>query len=227
MTNTPAKPIRVLLVDDHKTLLWGLVKLIEGERPRMEVVGAATNLAEAMEAARRDEPDVILLDVDLAGENSLDHLPELLKETKARVLVLTGMRDPEIHDHAVMKGARGVVSKEESADVILKAIAKIHAGELWLDRAATGRVFSQLSKTNGATPSDPEAEKIAQLTPRERDVIHAIVTTSPSTNRKIAEQLNVSESTLRNHLTAIYSKLGLSNRLELFMYALGHDLAKK
>ena len=227
MTTTPTKSIRVLLVDDHKTLLWGLVKLIDGERPRMTVVGAATNIMEAMEAARHERPDVILLDVDLAGESSLDRLPELLKATKAQVLVLTGVRDPEIHDRAVRQGARGVVSKEEPAEVILKAIEKIHAGELWLDRASTGRVFSQLARTNGAALSDPEAEKIAQLTPRERDVIRAIVTSSPSSNKKIAGQLNMSESTLRNHLTSIYSKLGLANRLELFMYALSHDLAKK
>ena len=227
MTENSTKPIRVLLVDDHKALLWGLVKLIEGERPRMEVAGTATSCAEALLSASREQPDVILLDIDLGGDSSLDLLPEMLKETKAQVLILTGIRDAEAHDQAIRNGARGVVLKEEPAEVILKAIEKVHEGQIWLDRAATGRVFSQLSKPDEQEDADPESSKLARLTPREREIIKVITTRSYSTNKKIAEQLNISESTLRNHLTAIYSKLGVTNRLELFMYALRHGLAQQ
>ena len=224
MENTTADPIRVLLIDDHKTMLWGLTQLINSAAPRMAVVAAASDRDEALAAARREQPDVILLDLDLGVTNGSDLLPALLKESKARVLICTGVRDPEAHDRAVLRGARGVVHKEESAELILRAVEKVHGGELWLDRLATGRVFDKLLDAGRQGPGDPEAERITTLTAREREVIAAVVGRGQSTNRKIAEHLNMSEFTLRNHLTTIYDKLGVENRLDLFKYALRHGL---
>ena len=218
------KTIRVLLVDDHKSLLWGLSKLIEGERPRMELAGTAGDMADAMTAARRESPDIILLDLDLKGASSLDSLPALLRESKARVIILTGGRDAELHDRAVLAGARGVINKEEPAETILKAIEKVHRGELWLDRAATGRVFSKLLNSGNDPQTSPETAKIAALTPREREIIKVLINQGSSTNKGIAGLLKMSEFTLRNHLTSIYGKLGISNRIELVMYAMKHGL---
>src|SRR5918996_3237791 len=114
MSEPIENPIRILLVDDHQSFLWGLVKLIESDGPGMKVIGTASDMAEALGIAEREQPDVILLDIDLHGENSLDSMPILVKVTKAPVLILTGVRDTETRDRAMLSGARGIVQKEES-----------------------------------------------------------------------------------------------------------------
>jgi len=218
--------IRVLLVDDHKSFLWGLGKLIDGERPRMEAVGAASNRADAFTLALEKRPDIILLDLDL-GDNvkSLDFLPDLLREVDAHVIILTGVRERDVHDVAVERGARGVILKDESAEVILKAIEKVHGGEYWLDRAAAGRVIER-SRAASQKKDAPAPDVIDELTPAELRVIEEVVREASSTSRQIADGLNMSVKTLNNHLTSVYSKLGVKNRLELFIYALKRGLAK-
>ena len=139
------KRIRIMLVDDHKTLLWGLGKLIESEASHMIVVGSARDCDSALGMAAEVLPDVILLDIDLGGTCSLDIMPRLLAGCNgARVLVLSGTRDRELLDRAVMLGARGVVSKDEPAETVLKAIEKVHEGELWLDGVMLSRVFEAM-----------------------------------------------------------------------------------
>lgn len=218
--NTPTHPpIRILLVDDHRSILWGLEKLIESERPRMEVVGTATSAPEAIDLARKHLPDVILLDMDLAGESGVDAIPELISVSRARVLVLTGVRDPSIHDRAVLAGARGVVGKGEPAETILRAIEKVHDGQLWLNRAATSRIFMEFSRKSSNQPMDPEERRIATLTGREKEIVCVMSAHASTPAKAIAGMLRISEHTLRNHLTSIYSKLGVVSRLELFDYA--------
>ena len=221
-----AGTIRVLLVDDHKSLLWGLTKLIDGERPQMEVVGAASTRAEALALAVEKQPDIVLLDIDLGDEgDTLDFLPDLLRETNARVLMLTGVRDRAVHDRAVELGARGVLLKDESGEVIVKAVEKVHGGEYWLDRAATGRVLDR--KANEAqNKKSAQPPGIDELTPAELHVIEEVVRQASKTSKEIAESMNMSVKTLNNHLTKIYSKLGVKNRFDLFIYALKHGLGK-
>ena len=115
--------IRVLLVDDHEHVLWGLSKLIEGERPRMAVTGTAKTIAQALTAVDDKRPDVVVLDLFLGRENSLDLLPAL-RASGAAPVVLTGTRDAEIHRHAMQRGARTVVLKEEPAEVLLHEIER-------------------------------------------------------------------------------------------------------
>lgn len=218
-------PIRVLLVDDHKTMLWGLERLIESENPRMQVIGKATNKAETFAILKLSKPDVILLDLDLNGENSLDFLEELLQESQARVLVFTGLQDPVVHQRAIINGASGVVLKNENADVILRAIKYVHAGELWFDRAATSRLLRSLNAPVTTFNKASQHNKIAALTPKERQVITAMALIPGARNKVVADRLCMSEHTLRNHLTGIYAKLDLENRLELCMFAIEHKLS--
>ena len=225
MSQTSPDPIRVLLVDDHQSFLWGMVKLIESDTPNLKVLGTASDIAEALAILEREQPDVILLDIDLRGENSLDSMPLLRNATSAMVLILTGMRDTETHERAVMAGARGVVQKEAPAELILKAIKKVNEGEIWLDRATTARVFSKLLDHSNNNQMSPEATKIASLTARERQIINVMIQQGHSTNKQIAVHLNTSEHTLRNHLSSIYSKLEVGNRLELVMYAVKHHIS--
>jgi DNA-binding NarL/FixJ family response regulator len=226
MVARDTKPIRVFLIDDHRSILWGLEKLIESATPAMEVVGSVTNSTDAFKLLDKAAPNVILLDMDLGKESGLDVIPQLLAKSAAKILVLTGLRDKTMLDKAVFAGARGVVEKEAPAETILTAIGRVHEGQLWLDRAATGRVFVEFSRKGAAPAVNPEQQSISALTDRERQIIAATVTHAGATARVIAEKLHISEHTLRNHLTSIYDKLGVANRLELFAYAHKHSLTE-
>jgi DNA-binding NarL/FixJ family response regulator len=219
----------VLIVDDHKAILWAIKMLIEGQRPKLDVAGTAADGAEALAAVRASCPEIILLDLELGDENGLDLLPQLLKlcGERTQVIVLTGSRDTSLHDAAVRLGARGVLLKEEPVEDILKAIDKVMRGELWLDRATAARIFAEFSgrgRGAGRPAADPEAERAATLTPREREVV-ALVGEGLK-NDQIAERLYVSGKTVRNNLTVIYDKLGVSNRLELILFAQRCGLAE-
>lgn len=228
MTESSANPIRVFIIDDHRSILWGLQRLIESGKPTMNVVGCVGSCAEALKTIKETAPDVILLDIDLGKENGIDEIPRLLAETNshAKILMLTGVRDKSAHDKAVLAGARGVVEKEASAETILSAISKVHEGQIWLDREATARIFVEFSRESSAHGADPEQAKIASLTHRERAIVAVTANNAGSTAKTIAQALFISEHTLRNHLTSIYSKLEVSNRLELFAYAHKHGLTK-
>jgi two-component system, NarL family, nitrate/nitrite response regulator NarL len=118
-------PIRVLLVDDHQHVLWGLGKLIDGEWPRMAVAGTASTVSEALRAMSARRTDVVVLDVYLGEENSLDRLEEL-KRGGAAVVVLTGAPDRELRRRAIEGGACALVLKEEPAEVLLREIERAH-----------------------------------------------------------------------------------------------------
>jgi DNA-binding NarL/FixJ family response regulator len=227
MAEKSPAPIRVLLIDDHRSILWGLERLIESGKPAMEVVGTATNCTDALKLLDQAAPDLILLDIGLGDQNGVEEIPNLIARSKAKVLVLTGMRDESLHDKAVLAGASGVVEKEAPAETILAAIEKVHEGQLWLDRAATGRIFLEMSRENAAQSVDPERAKIQSLTEREREIVTVAASHAGANAKSIAEMLYISEHTLRNHLTSIYDKLGVANRLELFAYAHKHGLTKR
>ncbi len=216
--------IHILLVDDHSIVRSGLRMLI-GSEPGLEVVGEADGRASALDSSARLQPDIILLDLDLGGESSLDFLPDLLANVpQARVILLTGTRNPDEHVRAVRLGAMGVVLKEQAADVLIRAIQKVHAGEAWLDPTLMARLLTGMAPGRGAKQVDPEAIKIAALTDREREVIALIC--EGLQNKTIGQRLFISETTVRHHLTSIFSKLGLENRLELVIYAYRHGLAQ-
>lgn len=220
-------PIRVLLIDDHRSILWGLERLIESGKPAMQVVGTATNCADALKLIDEAAPNLILLDIGLGNENGVNEIPNLLARSHAKILVLTGLRDESLHDKAVLAGASGVVEKEAPAETILAAIEKVHEGQLWLDRVATGRIFLEFARENAAQSVDPERVKIASLTDREREIVSIAATHAGFNAKAIAEMLYISEHTLRNHLTSIYDKLQVANRLELFAYVHKHGLTKR
>lgn len=214
-----APPIRVVVIDDHRTLLWGLERLIDREHPRMQVVGKATTARDGLSIVHETKPDVVLLGIHASSEDGIDAVPQLLERGAGRVLILTAMRDAAMHDKAVMAGARGIIGKGHNPDDIVKAIEKVHHGELWLDRASTSRLFTELSRRRTEEDNDPEQRKIAALTPRERSIVREVVLDAGATTKAIADKLCISDRTLRNHLTSIYGKLGVANRLELLMYA--------
>ena len=214
--------IRILLVDDHKTMLWGLERLIQAEGPSLSLVGSAADAAEATALCAALRPDIVLLDLDLKGSSSLAFLPALLANGVSRVVILSANRDQATLTEAVKLGARGVVSKEAPTEDVLQAIRKVHEGDLWLDQSLMRSLLVQLVTPPAA--ANPEAQRIASLTARERDVIGMLVSGKGALNKELAERAFISERTLRNHLTAIYQKLGVANRLELYVYAIKHAL---
>ena len=124
-------------------------------------------------------------------------------------------------------GARGIVAKSEPVEALLKAIEKVHEGEYWIDRAATSRIFLHLAQKSKARSETPEQIRVASLTPRERQTVAEISKDAAASSKLIAQRLNISENTLRNHLSSIYTKLGISSRLELFAFAKLHAIAAK
>jgi len=214
--------IRILLVDDHQIFLTGLQLLIERE-PDMIVVGTASNRAEAL-ALMQEHPDIVLLDLDLGNESGIDFLPQLIEpEEPPRVIIVTGVPDPELHLRAVRLGALGVVLKLDPPSFLVKAIRKVHGGEMWLNRPMISTVMTELIHAR-AKKMDSEALKIAELTVREREVIALVA--EGMRNRQIGERLFISEKTVRHYLTSVFDKLGVADRLALMIYAFQHGLAK-
>jgi len=227
MAAPKSESIRVFIIDDHRSILWGLERLIDSSKPEMEVVGTASNGKDALATIVKAAPNLILLDLALGDEKGVDLIPDLIASTRARILILTGVTDQSVHDAAVLAGASGVVEKEASAETILAAIRKVHEGQLWLDRTATGRIFLEFSRENAAQSADPERAKIATLTEREREIVATTASYAGANAKAIAQILCISEHTLRNHLTSIYDKLDVANRLELFAYAHKYGLTKR
>jgi DNA-binding NarL/FixJ family response regulator len=212
--------MRIIIVDDHKILRNGLRMLIE-KHAGMEVVGEAGTCTDALVLAAHVQPDIILLDLHLGKENSLDFISEL-RETasKARILILTGVPEPEPHRRALQLGARGLISKDKAIDVLLEAIERVSAGEVWIDPSMIAGVLSEVSRSE----FDPEKAKIETLTAREREIVSLIC--EGLRNKQIAQRLAISEATVRNHITSILNKLGLSDRLEVAVYSYRHGLNK-
>ena len=197
--------------------------LIE-QHPGTKVVAMASSRAEALEMLNREVIDLIILDMELGGYSTLPFLPQLREAAKtARVLVLTSSRDSETHQKAAQLGAMGVVLKEEAADLLLKAIEKVHGGEAWLDRVTLGNLIWRMSH-HDKDALDPRQKRISSLSERERQVIMLIA--EGLKNRQIAERLFISPTTVTHHLSSIYSKLGVTDRLELVIYAFANKLAK-
>jgi DNA-binding NarL/FixJ family response regulator len=216
--------IRVLIIDDHGIVRAGLRMLLESQ-PGITVVGEAATCVEALELATREQPDIIVLDLDLGGENAVESMPALLHAAReARILILTGVRDSETHRQAIRHGAMGLVLKEKAAVTLLQAIAKVRAGEVWLEPTMIARVLGDLTRSQTSLRTSPEAAKIATLTEREREVITLIG--EGLRNKHIAERLYISEATVRHHLTSIFAKLDVADRFELAIYAYQHGLAK-
>lgn len=217
------KRIRVVIINDQLVVREGLRMLLDNH-PGIKVVAMAGTRPEALELVAREPADLIILDLELGGVSALSFIPQLREAAKtARVMVLTGLRDSETHQKAAQLGAMGVVLKEDAADSLLKAIEKVYKGEAWLDRLTIGNLLWQLSSQDKES-LDPQRKKISSLTERERQVIALIA--EGLKNKQIAERLFISPTTVTHHLSSIYSKLGVSDRLELVVYAFANKLAK-
>jgi DNA-binding NarL/FixJ family response regulator len=214
-------PIRVMVVENHQLILWALTRLINDHRPDMEVTAVASTQADALQQIPAAEPDVVLIKYELAVMSQQAALPDVLTRGRHTLLFAEEV-ETETLAHSLRCGAHGLLSRRSSADEVIKAIGKTHEGELWFGREATCLALSALR--GGAEPvrAQPSRDNLELLTPRERRVLQAVIANKVRTNKDLAKRLFISESTLRNHLSSIYQKLGVSNRLDLYVYAQNH-----
>jgi DNA-binding NarL/FixJ family response regulator len=213
----PRRPIRVLLVDRHPVVRAGL-RLLLDSRPGLVVVGETTAPAEAVTTAAREQVDIVLVDDNLT-KRSLDALQPLARACHpAHVIVFTD-KQSDVADEcaAVRAGVKGLVRKDASLDALINAIEKVHAGEVWLPRALVASALSDLASTSGHALTSVARSGLPSLTRREIEVIALIC--DGLTNQQIADRLFISETTVRHHLTSIFAKLGVRDRLNLAVYA--------
>jgi DNA-binding NarL/FixJ family response regulator len=226
MTKTSKEPIRIILLDNLALVRAGLRLIIESQ-PDMKVMGEGENLNEALSLIASSRPDIILLNHDPESGFGFDVFPEINKAcNQARMILVTSSNDRQTYLQAVKHGVVGIVSKTQPPDALLKAIRKVHAGEVWIEHSLMADLVNHSfhGKNATAAQADPEADSIGQLSEREREIIQFIG--RGMKNKQIASQLCIAETTVRHHLTSIYGKLGVSDRLELLVFAHSHKLTQ-
>ena len=210
--------IRILVADDHAIFRDGLRKLLEGADD-VQIVGEASNGLECTKMLAKLKPDILLLDLRMPEKDGLGVLEEVNFDTlPTRVIVLTAAEDDRDVVRAMRLGARGVVLKQSASDLLLKSIRKVSDGEIWLDNRMTAEVIDAFKKSS---ESGQRREK-PLLSDREKEIVQLVA--QGFRNREIGEKLFISEQTVKNHLHNIFDKLGVSDRLELALYAIHHRL---
>jgi two-component system, NarL family, nitrate/nitrite response regulator NarL len=210
--------IRILVADDHAIFRDGLRKLLEGADD-VQIVGEASNGLECTKMLAKLKPDILLLDLRMPEKDGLGVLEEVnFDNLPTRVIVLTAAEDDRDVVRAMRLGARGVVLKQSASDLLHKSIRKVHEGEIWLDNRMTAEVIDAFKKSS---ESGQRREK-PLLSDREKEIVQLVA--QGFRNREIGEKLFISEQTVKNHLHNIFDKLGVSDRLELALYAIHHRL---
>jgi two-component system, NarL family, response regulator DevR len=212
---------RILLVDDHDIVRLGLMTLLN-DQPDMEVVGEANTAAEAVRAAERLQPDVVLMDIRLPGEGGIEATAQVTQRVpRSKVVMLTSFADDELVVRAIRAGAVGYVLKQVGNEELLRAIRAAARGEALLDPSTTARLLSRVREAERKA----EEDAFRELSDREMDVL--IHLAKGKTNAEIGALLNLSEKTVGNYIGKMFEKLHLNNRIELAAYAYQHHLFER
>jgi len=205
--------IRLVLADDQPLIRAGLRLVLDSEAD-LEIVAEASDGAQAVVAARAHRPDLVLMDVRMPGTDGLTATRQLrADENPLPVLILTTFDDDEVLWGAVHAGAAGFVLKDSSADDLISAIRVTAAGGSWLDPRVTPRLLSRLREN----PQVPAAAELDRLSDRELEVLRLMA--CGATNNEIADQLFVSERTVKSHVGSIFTKLGARDRAAAIVLA--------
>ncbi len=218
--------IRILIADDHPIVRDGLKKLLTLEED-FQIVGEASDGCEVLDRVQELDPDVLLLDLRMPNLDGLSALQALQQTNKrTRVIVLTASEDKNEFVQAMKLGCSGIVLKQTAPELIVKSIRKVHGGEIWLDSHTTAAVMRQFAApgdvTGGGGGGGGKARERSPLSQREREIVQLVA--QGYKNKEMAEKMFISEQTVKNHLHNIFDKLGVSDRLELALYAIHKGL---
>ena len=216
-----ARAVRVLIADHHPIFHEGLHTLLTS-KPGFEVVGRASNAADAIRLAREVMPDVVLFDFTMPGLDRAAALRQLAATWPARIVVLTGaIERPQVIE-ALQLGARGVVTKETTPDLLFESIRCVMAGEYWVGRQSVSDLVQYVREYVAGSDAQHVRKNNFGLTRRETQIVSTVV--AGYTNKDIAQRFSLSEDTVKHHLSNIFDKVGVSNRLELAVFAMHHRL---
>ncbi|MFH2038579.1 MAG: response regulator transcription factor [Chloroflexota bacterium] len=209
---------RIILVDDHEVVRLGLKALLD-RHPHFEVVGEAASSREAIELVSNIQPDVVVMDVRLPGTSGIEACEEITRRfPTTKVIMLTSYAEDEMLFSAIRAGASGYILKQIGGNDLISALEAVSRGEALLDPAVTQRVFQEVRRA----VREEEASAFAHLSQQEKHVL--LLVSEGKTNREIAKALFLGEGTVRNYVSSILSKLGVSNRAEAAAYAVEHSL---
>jgi len=217
---TRSGPLRILVID-HRPIVRAALESLIATRRGFEIVPAAATDAGSLEGALQDPPDALVLSVGSNVHRAFTLLASLRQRTRSiRTLLLTEASDRDLHHDAIRMGAYGVINPESQADTMMRALDCVCRGEYWIDRA-TAAALAQPSRAvhSGAGAA---GEHLGALTVREREIVTLIG--NGLRNREISLRLNISETTVRHHLTSIFAKLEVGDRVALVVYAFRHGL---
>ena len=214
--------IRIVIADDHPIFRDGLRKLLMLEED-FRVVAEARDGKEVLEVLDEVQPDILLLDLKMPGLDGLTALQKLQNSrTKTKVIVLTASEDKNQFVQAMKFGTCGIVLKQTATELLIKSIRKVHAGEIWLDSHTTAAVMRQFASPMDSAPLGSRDRDRSPLSQREREIV--VLVAQGFKNKEMAEKMFISEQTVKNHLHNIFDKLGVSDRLELALYAIHKNI---
>jgi len=209
---------RILLVDDHEVVRLGLKSLLE-RHPQFDVVGEASSAREALEQVNTTHPDVVVMDIRLPGTSGIEACEEITgRFPDTKVIMLTSYAEDEMLFSAIRAGASGYILKQIGGEDLVRALEAVGRGEAMLDPTVTQRVFQEVRRA----VKEEEASAFVHLSQQEKHVL--LLVSEGKTNREIAKALFLGEGTVRNYVSSILSKLGVSNRAEAAAYAVQHNL---
>jgi len=208
----PASPLRLLVVDDHEVVRQGLVSML-GRREGFQVVAEAGTAADAIEMAQKFQPDLVIMDVRLPDGSGIEACREIRSQLPAtRVVILTSYPDEEAVFSAIVAGASGYLLKQIRARDLVSAIESVGRGESLLDPAVTEKVLERVRRIASGT----EHDELAQLTQQERKILMLVA--EGKTNKEIADEVFLSDKTVKNYVSSILSKLNLQRRAQAAAY---------
>lgn len=210
--------LKILLVDDHEFVRMGINALL-ARYPQFQVVAEAANAQEAVQRAIQHRPDVIIMDIRLPGKSGIEATREITQQLPdTKVIMLTSFAEDELLFDAIIAGAAGYILKQIDSKELIRALETVARGEALLDSAVTKKVFERVRHAARAS----EDMMFASLSDQELRILALVA--QGKTNREIAENLFLSEKTVRNYVSSILAKLNLSTRSEAAAYAVKHHI---